>query len=83
MILSLHMTRLPKDNKPLIIPLPYRKQEKIFSKKKKNKLPPLKGHQHAIKLKPSAKPPYSLIYNLFKKELKIFQEYLKFSEAKG
>ena len=71
MIPSLHITRLPKADEPLTVPLPYRKQEEVFSKEKGNELPPLEGRQHAIKLEPGAKPPYSPIYNLSEKELEI------------
>ena len=83
MIPSLHITRLPKADEPLTVPLPYRKQEEVFSKEKGNELPPLEGRQHAIKLEPGAKPPYSPIYNLSEKELEILQKYLRSSEAKG
>jgi len=83
MILSLHIACLLKADELLTVPLPYRKQQEVFSEKKGNELPLLKGRQHAIKLEPGAKPPYLPIYNLFEKELEILQEYLRSSEAKG
>lgn len=82
-ILSLHMTRLLKADEPLTIPLLYQKQKEVFLEEKGNELLSLEGCQHAIELELGAKLSYSPIYNLFKKELEILQEYFRSLEVKG
>ena len=82
-ILTINIIRLIKANETLGIPLLYYEFENIFFNKKGNKFPPLKDRQYIIELKFDFKSSYSLIYNFFKKKLKVFRKYFKTLETKN
>ena len=68
---------------PSRIPTEYQAFTTVFSKKKVNKLPVHRTHDHAINLKGTGDPPFGPLYNLSGNELKVLQDYLADNLAKG
>ena len=67
----------------LWIPTEYQAFTKVFSKKKVNKLPVHRTHNHAIDLEGTGDPPFGPLYNLSGNKLKVLQDYLADNLAKG
>ena len=68
---------------PPWIPTKYQVFTEVFSKKKVNKLPAHRTHNHAINLKGTGDPPFGPLYNLSGNELKVLWDYLADNLAKG
>ena len=68
---------------PPRIPAKYQVFTKVFLKKKANKLPAHRMHNHAINLEGTGDPPFGPLYNLSGNELKVLQDYLADNLVKG
>ena len=68
---------------PPRIPTKYQVFTKVFSKKKVNKLPVHRTHNHIINLKGTGDSLFGPLYNLSGNELKVLQDYLADNLAKG
>ena len=66
----------------LTIPLEYLKYQDVFSEQRVDKLPPVTGKTHEIKIR-EAEPLYRPIYTLSGVKLKALREYLDSSLKKG
>ena len=68
---------------PSRIPTKYQVFTKVFLKKKVNKLPVHRMHNHAIDLEGTGDPPFGPLYNLSGNKLKVLQDYLADNLVKG